>query len=337
MYPLATKNIVEFCLKLNNQDKVVIITDKQRERIGQEIALTSSQIATTKLFVVENFTARPARQLPNSLVKEITSFAPTVSVYTATGQMGELAFFREPLLDLLTETLKCRHAHMINIDEQIMQDGMSVDARKVFDITHKLYGILEGAKEIKVTCPYGTDLSVELSENLKWKADDGVPEGPGKWCNLPGGEVFTCPQKVDGTVIGWELGDYFSQKYGLLEKPVKMVISNSRITKIEGDNIYLIKELTDYLHTYENSNRVGEFAIGCLLGLKRLIGNFLQDEKFPGVHMAFGHPYPEQTGQTEWDAPTHVDIIPLTVSVWVDGKQILDNGEFTIDLDPSGR
>lgn len=73
---------------------------------------------------------------------------------------------------------------------------------------------------------------------------------------------------------------------------------------------------------------MGEFAIGCLLGLKKLIGNLLQDEKFPGVHMAFGHPYPEITGQKSWDAPSHIDVIPLKVSVKVDGKPILKNGKF---------
>ena len=47
----------------------------------------------------------------------------------------------------------------------------------------------------------------------------------------------------------------------------------------------------DYTHTDENSDRVGEFAIGTNIGVARVIGNILQDEKFPGIHIAFGNPY----------------------------------------------
>ena len=38
--------------------------------------------------------------------------------------------------------------------------------------------------------------------------------------------------------------------------------------------------------TDENSNRIGELGIGLLIYLTALIGNILQDEKFPGVHIA---------------------------------------------------
>ena len=40
----------------------------------------------------------------------------------------------------------------------------------------------------------------------------------------------------------------------------------------------------EYLQTDKESARAGEFAIGTNIGLTRLVGNLLQDEKFPGVH-----------------------------------------------------
>ena len=51
-----------------------------------------------------------------------------------------------------------------------------------------------------------------------------------------------------------------------------------------------------YTHTDENSDRVGEFAIGTNIELKDVIGQILQDEKYPGVHIAFGNPYGAHTG-----------------------------------------
>jgi leucyl aminopeptidase (aminopeptidase T) len=46
-----------------------------------------------------------------------------------------------------------------------------------------------------------------------------------------------------------------------------------------------------------------------------IIGNLLQDEKFPGVHIALGHGYPEKTGSP---------------SVEVEGKAIMRDGKFLI-------
>ena len=54
-----------------------------------------------------------------------------------------------------------------------------------------------------------------------------------------------------------------------------------------------------YCHTDENSDRVGEFAIGTNIAIRDVIGNILQDEKIPGVHIAFGNPYAVHTG-ADW-------------------------------------
>ena len=40
---------------------------------------------------------------------------------------------------------------------------------------------------------------------------------------------------------------------------------------------------------------------------KKIIGNLLQDEKFPSIHIATGCPYPEMTG-AKWDSKAHCDI-----------------------------
>jgi aminopeptidase len=70
--------------------------------------------------------------------------------------------------------------------------------------------------------------------------------------------------------------------------------------------------------------------------VERLIGNILQDEKFPGVHLAFGDPYGAQTG-APWKSSTHIDVVGLEFSVWLgnaDGEeQIMRDGEFLIEED----
>jgi leucyl aminopeptidase (aminopeptidase T) len=88
-------------------------------------------------------------------------------------------------------------------------------------------------------------------------------------------------------------------------------------------------EIEAYLAQSENSNRAGEFAIGTNVGLTRITGNFLQDEKFPGVHVAFGDPYGFETG-ADWSCPSHVDVLASRADVYVDGRQIMESGRFLL-------
>jgi leucyl aminopeptidase (aminopeptidase T) len=91
------------------------------------------------------------------------------------------------------------------------------------------------------------------------------------------------------------------------------------------------RELRDdfwaYVHTDENSDRVGEFAIGTNIALEDLIGNILQDEKFPGIHIAFGNPYGAHTG-ADWFSITHIDVVGRECNIWADDLQIMDRGRF---------
>jgi leucyl aminopeptidase (aminopeptidase T) len=60
-----------------------------------------------------------------------------------------------------------------------------------------------------------------------------------------------------------------------------------------------------------------------------VIGNILQDEKLPGLHIAFGHPYTEHTG-ADWSCRTHLDIVGRHFDIWFDGDQIMRDSTFLI-------
>ena len=88
-------------------------------------------------------------------------------------------------------------------------------------------------------------------------------------------------------------------------------------------NTELLEEFTAYTMTDENSNRVGEFAIGTNIACDHVIGNILQDEKLPTNHMAFGHPYSAHTG-ADWVSTTHIDCVSIKNNIWFDGKQVME-------------
>ena len=99
--------------------------------------------------------------------------------------------------------------------------------------------------------------------------------------------------------------------------------------KAHSANKELEDEFWRYCHTDENSDRVGEFAIGTNVAVHDVIGNILQDEKIPGVHIAFGNPYGAHTG-AEWGCSTHIDVVGTKFDIWADDRQIMSAGHFLI-------
>jgi leucyl aminopeptidase (aminopeptidase T) len=219
------------------------------------------------------------------------------------------------------------------LTREILEQGMNVDYEMVRDFTRKVFEILNGSKLIEVRTDLGTDLKVKVGKYL-WCAGDGDIQ-PGSFDNLPAGEVFTSPEDVEGVaVIDGVLGDYFDAKYGSIKhNPVSIEIRNGKAVEgtLRCDDRKLREELRNYIFRkdLENATRVGEFALGTNLGLERIIGQLLQDEKFPSVHIAFGDCYPNYTG-CPFSCGQHLDGVILGTTVDVDGFRLMDAGEYTI-------
>ena len=325
---LGAENAVR-CMGVTAQDRVFIMTDYACEDLSRRVAgAAMDRHADVSVHFLEHYGERPLTSFPEQLRNDLIQARPTVTYYIATAQPGEIAF-RIPLLPFLATELKVRHGHMIGIDEEVMAEGMCADYDEVFSLTNQVYDLVRNAKTIHVTSPKGTDVTATFNKDWKWIPCHGQYHEQGAWGNLPEGEVFTAPATVDGVLVCDVLGDFFSKKYGVLEYPVVITVKGGYVTEVTGEDAAVAKELRDYLFSVPNGNRAGEFAVGTLTCLKKLVGNLLQDEKMPGLHVAFGNPYPEFTG-ADWDAKIHVDVIPSNCTIEVDGRTIMRNGEFTI-------
>src|SRR5262249_6602110 len=225
--------------------------------------------------------------------------------------------------------LKVRHGHMVGITPDLMVDGMCADYERVYRRTMQVYDIVKQAETIHVTNPKGTDVTATFSPALRWYPCHGRYDSPGAFGNLREGEVFTSPQTLEGTLVVDALGDFFGTKYGVLRSPVTFAVRASEIQEIQGRNTTLVAELQRHFWGAENGRRAGEFAIGTLEGLTRLTGNILQDEKMPGLHVAFGDPLGQFTG-ADWHSTVHVDVVPSRCTVLVDGREIMRDGVFTL-------
>ena len=190
--------------------------------------------------------------------------------------------------------------------------------------------ILPNTKQVRATTVGGSNFTATLNPNYKWLKTSGLIS-PDKWGNLPGGEIFTSPVNSHGVfVVDGVVGDYLCQKYGdIQETPLTIEVGNNRIRALQCENNELLEEFRAYTSTDENSNRVGEFAVGTNTACTHVIGNILQDEKIPGVHIAFGHPYAEHTGQN-WVSKTHIDCVGRDFDIWFDDQKVMEGGKFLV-------
>ncbi len=326
----GARNAVETCLAVQPTDRVCVITDQETQAVGHALADASRRAgAAVETLLLEGFGRRPLTSLPDRLRAAIERIGPTCSFYAAAAKKGEISF-RIQLLPWLVHTLKARHGHMPGITTDLMTEGMLADYDEISRVTSRVADLVRPARQIRVRSTKGSDIVAQFSPELRWVPCPGLYRRQGTWGNLPEGEVFTSPARVDGLLVVDELGDYFSEQYGVLDQPVTFRIEDSIAVEITSENAALANEIAGYLDSSENGRRVGEFAIGTNTALTRLVGNLLQDEKFPGVHVAFGNPYPDETGAT-WRSSVHVDTIPTGCDIDVDGRPLMRAGRFLFD------
>ena len=321
-------NAVNTCLRIQPSEKVTVITDEATREIAASLVHELEILgAPYRAWVLEELAPRPLTDLPREIVDDLET--SQVSIFAVQAQANELKS-RMQMTDVVNRR-KIRHAHMVNINHQIMLEGMRADFLKVDRISAKVVDTVRRAKQVRARTPAGTDLTADLSPDYRWIKTSGIIS-PDKWGNLPGGEVFTTPGEVNGTfVIDGVVGDWLCAKFGSLrENPLTIQVKGNRLTEAHSANRGLQDDFWRYTHSDENSDRVGEFAIGTNIELKDVIGQILQDEKYPGVHIAFGNPYGAHTG-AQWYSSTHIDVVGRNFDIWVDGAQIMRNGQFLLE------
>src|SRR5579863_7515737 len=327
-FSIGARNAVRVCLRVRADEKVCVITDEVTLEIAAAIVNELDELgAPYNVWVLEDWAERPLKDLPREIVDDLGT--SQVSIFAVQAQRNELRS-RMQMTDVVNRR-KIRHAHMVNINRQIMLEGMRADFQKVDRLSAKVVAMVRQAQRVRATTAAGTDLTAELNHNYKWLKTSGIIT-PEKWGNLPGGEIFTTPGEVNGTfVIDGVVGDYLCAKFGnLRDNPLTIHMKKNRLTEAHSENHELEDDFWKYTHTDENSDRVGEFAIGTNIDLKDVIGQILQDEKYPGVHIAFGNPYGAHTG-AKWDSSTHIDVVGRKFNIWVDDEQIMQDGKFLVE------
>ncbi len=210
----GARNAVNVCLRIQPQEQVCVITDEATIEIAAAIVAELEKLgAPYHAWILEELAQRPLKDLPREILNDLET--SQVSIFAVQAQTNELRS-RIQMTDVVNRR-KIRHAHMVNINRQIMLEGMRADFQRVDRLSQKVVEMVRKAKKVRATTAAGTDLTADLNPNYKWLKTSGIIS-PEKWGNLPGGEIFTTPGEVNGTfVIDGVVGDYLCAKFGDLK------------------------------------------------------------------------------------------------------------------------
>ena len=132
-------NAVNTCLRIQPSEKVTLITDNACREIAASIAQELLKVGSPfKAFVLEDLAPRPLIDLPPEIADDMET--SQVSIFAVRVQRNELKS-RMQMTDIVNRR-KMRHAHMVNINHQIMLEGMRADFNRVDALSKKVIEIV---------------------------------------------------------------------------------------------------------------------------------------------------------------------------------------------------
>ena len=299
--------ILNKCLKLKSNEKILIVTDKKRKEIGESLFLDAKKIAKEAKIIEIPIPRVSGIEPPENVAKEMLNYdvviAPTTHSITHTNASKNAA------------KNGARVATMPGITEKIMNDSMLADYDKVEKLTLEVLKKVKNSKKAKITTKRGTNISFSLV-GREWFGDTGKINEIG---NLPAGEVFISP--LEGTSNGKIVIDSFRDDEDVYApEGTEIIVKNGEAADVSDKNSKIAKLFKEIKY----GTNLAEFGIGTNYKAK-IIGNILQDEKaLRTCHIAFGSNF-SMGGKVK--AGMHLDLIIKNPTITMDGKIIMKSGK----------
>jgi leucyl aminopeptidase (aminopeptidase T) len=305
------ETVVGPCLGVEQGEDVVIVVDRTTERLGAALRDAAANLGAEPVVTVME-------------PRDVDGQEPPAAVAAA---LAAARVFIAPTLRSLSHTRArkaasdagARGATLPGVTEDMLARLMACDFPTMAARSRRVAELLTSAEEAHVTCPRGTDLTLDLG-GRDAIADDGDLSADGAFGNLPCGEGFISPLAGQGTIFAATLATL-----GLPEERVRLTVENGRLTEAAGDWGARWTALMDAAGT--QGRNLAELGVGTN-ERATLTGNILEDEKMLGtVHVAFGAS--AGIGGTV-SVPVHLDCLIEDATLDVGGTRVLDAGRFVL-------
>ena len=308
----ATETVVGSCLGVAPGEDVVIVVDATTRALGDALReAAAARGGEPVLCVMEP--------------REVDGQEPPATVAAA---LAAATVFIAPTRRSLSHTRArkaasdagARGATLPGVTEDMLARLMAADFPVMAARSRAVAELLTAAGSAHVTCPRGTDLTVDLSGRAGI-ADDGDLRAAGAFGNLPCGEGFVSPLAGEGTVVAATLASL-----GMPDAPVKLEVRDGKLASAEGDWGERWTALMDAAGA--GGRNLAELGVGTN-ERATLTGNILEDEKMLGtVHVAFGAS--AGIGGTV-SVPVHLDCLVEDATLDVGATRVLDAGRYVLD------
>jgi leucyl aminopeptidase (aminopeptidase T) len=329
---LVRKKVVEYAynalievMGANQGEKIVIVCDDSKERIGEVFTKASLKASLyTRMELLETDPDR-YREEPSQAIRHVFSVKrPDLAINLLRG-IAEETPFRIQLINLETRNKEIRLGHGPGITWDMLTDGalaLSIEEyEKMNSQADRIISATWGAQRIEVTTPRGTN--VELSIQNRGFFKDTTITGE-KWGNLPTGEVTVGP--IETSLKGVIVCDLAIGGVGLIEKNLKIISEEGKVKRVMGEGLpkAVLGKVKQALSMDMMASVIGEMGIG-LNPKARIMTEFLESEKVYGtVHFAFGRNIDYPTGG-ENNSANHMDFLmsePSVVAYFSDGREV---------------
>ncbi len=220
---------------------------------------------------------------------------------------------------------RVRYAFFGGMDtDQMVRCVGNINIKRQAAFQDRLVAMTHAAKKMRITTPAGTDVSFE---------NGGRPVTNELFAHTPGphfllGQIGWAPieESINGTIVfDGSFSGGGDADLGVLKNPVVLRVKEGVITAVEGGEE--AKKVREWLKGL-NDPKMYHLAHVCY-GFNpgaRLCGLCTEDERVWGsTEWGMGYQGPMFKGKVG-TAVSHADGICLNSSVWIDGKQITDEG-----------
>lgn len=218
---------------------------------------------------------------------------------------------------------------MDEMTPEILRGGAaSADYEAMQPIAQKLGEIYEAGSEMRITSETGTDVVGDIEDQTYWPiAGKIVDNETQNICAFPDGEVGVAP--AEGSTEGTIVWDTTVHGIGRLDEPIELEVEEGWVTDIRGGSA---AETFERTLEEEGDDNAWYCAAEMSIGINpdaEITGVMRTDKKVEGaVHTATGDNY-DLGGEIQ--SNLHIDGTTLAPSVWVDDRQLVDEGELIVE------
>lgn len=221
---------------------------------------------------------------------------------------------------------KLRYMCLADFDEGLMIRTVGhVETPQLQKFMRRATQIHKEAKTMRVTTPAGTDVHFELDPTHYVCCDCGDASFPAM--HMLTGQLNIVPKfgSIFGKIVfDGSITPPFSR---IVTEPVTLTVEAGVITAVTGGED--AKVYDEWLHSFNDPGmlKMAHIAYGFNPGAI-LTGSVVEDERVWGAtEWGIGYVSSIDAPPCGQDAVSHTDGICLNSSVWLDGKQIMDNGK----------